>query len=386
MVINRARIALLIFLATGCGQGDSDQASATTTDSAGVTIVVSQAADQPLPWNFVSEFFIGGEDAGPEAFSSASPGLVRTNGSDRITVLDTDAHLVHVFDGSGRFLRSVGGEGSGPGEFQLAFRLLDVGPGRIGLTDFGKPARLVWSLEGELLEESRNLDQSTGQDRVVVRGDTLVLEWTENDSVSATTRLVQIIDKDTTTFNKLVAPPRQMVELSCLVAAIPPMFSPRIHWASIGSLIAGVTSSSYVVSIFKSGTLARSVRRAIEPKPTSPEDAGRQYPDGWSVSFGGGQRCTMEGPEVAEKTGMAETLPVISGVAIGLNGELWVQRHSFPGDTPVVDVFDAAGVYLGTVVGRGLPLGWLGPDRILFAVEDNTTGITRIGVYTISID
>jgi hypothetical protein len=47
----------------------------------------------------------------------------------------------------------------------------------------------------------------------------------------------------------------------------------------------------------------------------------------------------------------------------------------------VVDVFDRAGAYLGTMTGRGIPLGFLGGDRVLLPVEDRETGVIRIGVY-----
>lgn len=49
------------------------------------------------------------------------------------------------------------------------------------------------------------------------------------------------------------------------------------------------------------------------------------------------------------------------------------------------DVFDAEGAYLGTVSGRGVPLGWLDDDRILFPIEDAATGVTVIGIYRIEM-
>ena len=108
------------------------------------------------------------------------------------------------------------------------------------------------------------------------------------------------------------------------------------------------------------------------------------YPEGWKVSFGGGGDCTIPGTEVAAKTGMASHLPSITGLSFGPRGTLWVARHTFPGDSAVTDVFTRDGGYMGTVSGFGLPLGWLGPDRILFPIEDVETGVAVIGVYRIS--
>jgi hypothetical protein len=112
--------------------------------------------------------------------------------------------------------------------------------------------------------------------------------------------------------------------------------------------------------------------------------AERQYPEGWTVSFGSGGGCTMEPGEVAGKVGMASHLPVITDLGFGPRGTLWVARHVFPGEPAVTDVFDGEGVYLGTIHGKGLPLGWLGPERVLFAIENEETGVGVIGVYRIS--
>jgi hypothetical protein len=65
---------------------------------------------------------------------------------------------------------------------------------------------------------------------------------------------------------------------------------------------------------------------------------------------------------------------------------LWVDRHVFPGELAVTDVFDREGVYLGTVHGKGLPLGWLGSDRVLFPIGNEETGVSVIGVFRISSD
>lgn len=55
-----------------------------------------------------------------------------------------------------------------------------------------------------------------------------------------------------------------------------------------------------------------------------------------------------------------------------------------PGEPAVTDVFDEAGAYLGTAHGMGLPLGWLGDDRVLFAIENDETGVSVIGIFRIA--
>jgi hypothetical protein len=382
MPIRTCAAATLLLQLIACSGGDQSSATTTVVDSAGVAIATSSAEDHALPWSFHEEFLLGGEPGGPESFTSVSSNTVQTDGRDRIIVLNRDDDRIEVFDAAGTHLRSIGGPGSGPGEFTFALELLDAGGGRVGLTDVSKQAMLLWSLDGSLLEERRIADPSTGLGRRMLRGDTTVTMAEQRDTLRSRNRLVQVVGADTALLARHEAAPGRMVELSCVVVQMPPMFTPRYIWTSGGALVAGATNSEYVVNIFRGGRLVLSVRRGIAPTASRPGDALRQYPEGWTVRFGGGgEGCTMEGDEVAEKAGMAPFLPVISELSLGPDESLWVRRHGFPGDSAVVDVFDRAGAYLGTMTGRGIPLGFLGGDRVLLPVEDRETGVIRIGVY-----
>lgn len=376
---------LPLLLAAACSGGPGEATGTVTTDSAGVTIASSPAADRALPWTFTEEFTLGGDEEGPASFTSATPRTVQTDGRDRIIVLDGANDHVELFDGAGTHLRTIGGPGAGPGEFNFAIELLDAGEGRVGLIDVGKMAMLLWSHDGSLLGESRIEDPSTGLGFRVLRGDTTITRVEEQDTLRLVHRLVRVVGTDTTVLAQYQGSPGRFVQLSCVAVRMRPMFAPRLMWASGWGRVAGAVTSGYVVNIYREGRLVRSIRREISPRPSEPEDARRQYPDGWTVRFGGGgEGCTMDGAEVAEKAGIAPLLPVIADLAFGPGGTLWVQRLGFPGEPAVVDLFDREGVYLGTVNGRGLPLGWLGPDRVLLPVEDRETGVTRVGVYHIS--
>jgi hypothetical protein len=106
-----------------------------------------------------------------------------------------------------------------------------------------------------------------------------------------------------------------------------------------------------------------------------------------TIRFSGGGdngSCTTPAEEVAEKAGLAPFIPLVKEVAVAPDGTLWVQRMTFVGEPAATDVFNAEGRYLGTMAGRALPLGFLSGDRVLFAVEDAESGITRIGVYQLT--
>ena len=367
-------VALLVL----CACGDSAPSEVSTTDSAGVTIVLSNAPDRPLPWTLTEEFRIGGADSGAGSFTAASPFLVNVHGNNTIAVLDRDRSVIEVFDSTGALRSTFGAKGGGPGEFNFAVELIDLGDDQVAVLDVTKLAAVRWTSTGEVLPE---LHAEPGVR--VMRGDTAWVTINIADTLRTVSGVGIVVGADTLALDTLVGPPRAMATLSCFSAMLPPMFTGRTVWDYHDGVVASSRQTTYAVDLFEGSRLARSIRRAIEPIPTTPDMAKRQYPEGWTVSFGGGGGCTMEPDEVAEKLGMASHLPVLNALAFGPRGTLWVDRHVFPGEPPVTDVFDRQGAYLGTVHGKGLPLGWLGDDRVLFAIGDEATGVSVIGVFRI---
>jgi hypothetical protein len=110
-----ALAALLVLPA--CGGGDANWAG-TVRDSAGIAIVENPAAglwgaeDAPT---ITREVDIGTADGPPETQFGMITGIT-TDSEGRIYVLDQQAKKVRAFEADGRFIREMGGEGSGPGE------------------------------------------------------------------------------------------------------------------------------------------------------------------------------------------------------------------------------------------------------------------------------
>jgi len=370
-------------LASACGGVAREPSGTTVTDSAGIAIVTSPPADHPLHWTFTATMQLGGADSGPASFTDAAHGIVATDHRDRIFVFDRDASAVQAFADDGTPVATMGGKGAGPGEISFGFQLVDTGPDAIGIYDFGKSALLRWNASGEFLGEGPVPSFNEGGSLVAVRGDTTMVLAQDADSVRTLSSLRRITPTDTLTFATLQTPPRAMVAFSCFAAMLPPLFTPTLVWATHDGWLAVARQDRYQIDLFRDGILVRSIRRSIEGAPTTVADIDRQNPAGMRVEFGGGGGCTVPSDEIREKQGMAGRLPVIQHLAFGPDGTLWVQRHTFPGGVPDVDVFAADGGYLGTDVGHGVPLGILSGDRVLFPVADSSTGVTVVGIYTI---
>ena len=144
----------------GCSSGGSesgpvkDPNSVSVTDSSGVAIVANRGPgwSPAEAWRLEPDLQVGEID-GPLAFGRINWVAPASEGG--MLVLDAQTHLVHVFDSTGRPVRSFGGEGEGPGEFRrpASVTALDDGGFAVGQ---GFPPVLHWlTAEGDYLRSSR---------------------------------------------------------------------------------------------------------------------------------------------------------------------------------------------------------------------------------------
>lgn len=382
----RAVVGLASVLAACGGDTAPAPARSNTTDSAGVQIVRGPANDVPLPWRLIEQRRIGGADTGAQSFTRASRYTVATDGRALIAVLDRDNdNHISVFDATGTLLRSVGQRGGGPGETEFPNGLQVDATGGITVFDESKSAMVAWGPDGPPLAERKLLSprgRSWGSPRV--SGDTLYVLISLTDSTREVKRLERWTARDTIAIDSTVTPKPKMVMFKCVGLALPPLFSPELEWTMRAGEVVLTKQARYVIDVHRDGRLTRSLRRDIVPMAARTTDASRLYPQGLKVQFGSGGACVTPSAEVGQKVGVAETLPVVRAVATAPDGSVWVERYTFDGETPAVDVFASDGQYVGTLTGRPLPLGFLGPDQVLFPITNADDGTTVIGVFQIA--
>jgi hypothetical protein len=368
------RFCLLALLAACAAQGGRN--GARVTDSAGVALVESPGEDIPLPWQLTEVRRIGGADTGAAAFTRAGAWNVAADPArGRIYVLDGQAKQVAAFDTAGTLLRVMGREGGGPGELRFPQLVWVLADGTVEVLDVVKGGLVRFSPEGEVLAE-QSLTGDFPEGKPHRTRDTLYLVRSDFEETTRHLRFQVRTPADTTVLLAQSAPLPGMTRFACVAINMPRLFTPQIRMAGSGGRVAASPQVPYLVQLYQGGRLVRSVRRSVSPPPADRAAIARRYPEGMRFMSGAGG-CTVQAAELEEKLGAAPEVPLIEALALAPDGTLWVQRYTFEDEPPRVDVFDAEGVYHGTLTGRAIPLGFIG-DLVLFGEEDTSTGVERI--------
>lgn len=127
-------------------------------------------------YGFRSAMTIGGAEAGEDAdfYERYGPVAVDASSNGEVYVLDNGNVRVQVFDSRGKFLRSIGSEGDGPGEFRIPASIAVNSAGDFAVFDMGQERVSVLDARGKLLYDvlvqGMAKDIALRDDRTVVLG------------------------------------------------------------------------------------------------------------------------------------------------------------------------------------------------------------------------
>jgi hypothetical protein len=369
--------------------GDSESRDVQRTDSAGVEIVLSMGPDRMLSWQFDRLFALGGAEDGPESFFRVGPGLVDADGSGNLFILDPQNARIVVFDSSGRFVRSMGASGGGPGEFRAPGSLSVSPDGAVAVFDYGKGSLVRFDATGAVDDEQpfALFPTPDGQRHFSQFSDTTLVSSSTSpmEPGGLTQMLRQIVDRDTLVLTRLPLPAAQMAmyEKCGVGLMLPPIFAPALTWARGTGVVAVSTTVEYSISFIQGGNVTRIVRRQVAPMQASRAQALLHLGEGFRIGLGRGP-CLIDPAEMVDKRGFAEVIPLIGRIFLSPSGELWVQRFAIDRDgVAAIDVFDRRGGYVGTIAqDRLTPVVLLPGDRV-GVVETDEVDVQRLAVLAI---
>lgn len=345
---------LLVLGLIGCAAEEPASGWNGTVDTLASGHVIVRNSDIPIwgpgeAWSVREELRIGTLDGtGPDMFGDVIDFEVDAYG--RFWVFEGQARELRVFEGDGRFVRTVGRQGEGPGEFNRVIGM-DWGPdGHLWLADPANNRLSVVDTTGAFVASHPTIGG------VVVRPwpggfddsghfYTYGIDTASEDEMIALVmvrygRDLQPIDS--------VAPPafpgrEELFELRSenhwMIAGVP--FSPNLEWrlGRDATYWAGLTGEYRIYQLAWGGDTLRTILRDYDPLPVTAEDRNRAREDlQWFVDAGGRPDWSR----------VPSVKPAFEEFVLDDEDRLWVQLVA-DGDEAGrrFDVFDAEGRFLG---------------------------------------
>ena len=392
--LGRLGYAALV-LSPACADSPPAEWSGSIRDSAGVTIVSNPAAGlwkAGEEWTLTEVLRIGSRDGDPQYQFGQISGIAELR-DGRLAVFDAQAQHLRLFASDGTHDATVGGPGSGPGEFGPGAGPVLVGPGdSIFVPDPTNQRLHRFTPSGEPagsspLDFSRGLPMiwlDTPDGRLLNQ----VRPFFPGQTISDSTDVVLSRTSDGGVADTLIAFPSGRT-FGTRPDGSPDFrfFSAEPIWTvtSTGKFVYGY-SDEYRIGIYEGTRLTRVIEKPFTRDPVTVEDRrllkeamARVWRD---LGMGGDVLQVM-----TDAIGFAERYPAHAWIRGGPGGSIWVQHLETPSDlpeaeremidpslgfgAPVWDMFDPAGRFLGEIETprRYMPLRIAG-DRIYGVLRD----------------
>lgn len=394
-------IAMLAAISTlsGCGEGASGSSADTFAlrDSAGVRIADNRGAAWAAGagWRLADmpALEIGLADGAPEYLLNRVQATVR-RADGTIVLANGGTQEIRFYDAEGRHLRSVGGPGGGPGEFQRLVWMDATRGDSILAYDLFAQRLSTFSPDGDFVR-AVNLDgfESLPQLQSVFEDGSLVVKVTGTegmggeDGIATTFATFHHASPTGAPLEVLYkGPPERAYQTTAssggamTMSVVPEMFGASAVGVAAGdSLFIGRNDHAELVILSSQGDVRGRLRYSAEPRPVTDAmvtaaDRARGRPSG-------------PGPmeEALRNRPRAEVLPFFTDAIVDRSGNLWLHEHGMPGndDPSRWLVFDAEGRLLGLVaMPDGFTPRYIDDEHVL-GVSRDELDVERVQLYPI---
>jgi hypothetical protein len=359
----RLRAAALPLLLAACGGADASNLASAVVDTlpGGIPRVMSPG---PTGWTdsasarLTEVVRFSGEDG--TTAELGQPQSLAVDESGRIYVVDQKPSVVKVFGPDGALIRTIGGEGEGPGEFRIGF--IAVRNGILALHDPRLARTTVWDTAGRLLKSWHTSCcywteiQIDGEGRIYIpsmvahnpgetpRGIPFV-RWTVEGTVVDTVWVPHRESGKVWTVSTK-GPDGKMQ--SSMSTGVP--FQPSLTYAlhPDGGIVYGWTGEYAVVRSATGGDTTRLFGRTWTPEPI--DDARRRAELETRIREPAKSYGEANVRAAFKLEDLPATLPAYMNLRVDQSGRVWVRRHTVADTTRAVfELFDSTGAFLGPV-------------------------------------
>lgn len=359
-------------------------------DSPGYPLVVNRG---PAPrWALDVDLVVGGAASGdegaPDAFGEVTSVAIGPGG--RIWVADGLERTLGVFDPDGTFVRSIGRQGEGPGEFSSLYSVAFVGD-TVLVLDFGNGRIAELSPEGEWLGQRAapgGISGPAARLRFFPLDGQSVAQWSldVNDGVMERVWVAHGAAGPLERWALLSLDVPAPATLACDRADggmtfFSPPFAPEAVQipSAIGRQWVGWSGRYEIAEVNSAGDTLRALRRERDPVPITDAEwaeGTREYEE-FRAEWGG--RATCEPRSLQRPPRKAAFRSLLRSTT----GELWVEAHTVDGTA--WEIFDPDGRLVGTVPGFPYDDGvapYVAGRRIVW-VERDEVGLQRVVSATV---
>jgi 6-bladed beta-propeller protein len=404
----RPGAVLLLALAIGCGESTPTvQPVSTIRDSAGIRIIEnsSLALADSTSWivdraNVVNIGELDGDD--PYVFGRITGVLRQPDGT--IVVGDAEAHEVRFFDRNGRFLRSIGRKGSGPGEF-IHFSSLVRYPGdTLMVIDYEDGRSNIFDPVGQYVRSYlHKREESLRGTGVFADGTHLAYESLEScrgrdrsefcvDSARFFRR--GIVDSARATYGVFVSRRNHHAHVENNQYISLEDRQPQPYWATHDRRFYYTDSDRMEVRVFGAqGKLERIIRVRYDPPAPTAETFAISPAMNDETQTAAERRRTRLMQDAYASAALPRRVPALDGMLIDRGGNVWLKEFPFVRAKGAFRwfVFDTAGILRHSV---RVPTAMLPPhptfrwkgeigDDYLLSVRSSEFGVQSVRVYAL---
>ena len=297
------------------------------------------------------------------------------NSEGDIFILKTyeiEGDFIFKFDRTGKFVKSFGPPGEGPGEFQNPQHIALDSEDNILIKDSGRPVFIVYDKDGTLLEDYK----LTGGEVKITSGpgtNLLLLEHSTEPETGKWLFSLELINSDFEVIQKIDQTGYFLVDGSGKFRATEPLFC----WsASRENIYVAKEDRGYDIWVYDAtGKLVRKIRKEHQKIPVS-----EKYKEKMLKQF----------PENARnRVYFSEFHPPFQSLAAGDDGKLLVptfEEGANPGEY-MYDIFDENGIFIGR---KSLNI-WIWEGHVwvqmkgnkFYSVKEKESGYKALYVYTL---
>jgi len=399
--MRKSWIACACALTAACGGGERAAAGPVVRDSAGIEIVQNggPAWGERDAWRVAAEpaLEVGvGEGDARYQFAAVADALRLSDGT--LVVADGQAQELRAFDAAGRWIRTMGKKGGGPGEFNGLSSLFLLPGDTVAAHDYQAGRVTFFAPDGSVARAVtlRPVDGTLPPRPLGVLGDgsfvvAPMYNPVFNDSPepsrdSITFALYSPSGEQTGSIGRF--PGEETITVirggQNSIAMRPRIpFGGNTMVAASGARLLVADNARYEIAEHgRDGGLTRLIRRSAEPEPVTEEDR-RDFRERQLARTSAASRFRDAQAEMLKSLPFPERKSWFQEVRLDPEGNAWVQRHAAPGGDTPWDVFDPAGRFLGTVdVPSGLRVTQIGAGFVVGAWLDELD-VPRVRVHRI---